>query len=106
MIRAQLIRATIWLSGMAKSRIARGGMAPPQGLMRPARSSISTECPARGEVVGRGGAGGAAADDDDVECLAHASASLSCVWRAGAPILHASAAEATKSSASATNTMP
>ena len=46
-IRAVLIRATIWLSGMAKSAISRGGIAPPQGLIRPARSSSATRRPAR-----------------------------------------------------------
>ena len=46
-MRAQVARATRSESGMRKSRISRGGMAPPQGLMRPARSSSSTLRPAR-----------------------------------------------------------
>ncbi len=46
-IRAALTRATIMRSGMSKSRISRGGMAPPQGLMRPALSSSSTRRPWR-----------------------------------------------------------
>ena len=46
-MRALVIRATIWLSGMSKSAISRGGIAPPQGLMRPARSSSATLWPAR-----------------------------------------------------------
>ena len=34
-MRAVLILATIWSSGMSKSAISRGGIAPPQGLIRP-----------------------------------------------------------------------
>ena len=68
-MRAQLTRATSSSSGMSKSRIRRGGMAPPQGLMRPARSSSSTERPLRGEIGRRRGAGRAAADHHDVEGL-------------------------------------
>ncbi len=41
-MRAAVARATSRWSGMAKSRTSTGGTAPPQGLMRPARSSIST----------------------------------------------------------------
>ena len=40
-------RATSSSSGMSKSWISRGGIAPPQGLMRPARSSSSTLWPWR-----------------------------------------------------------
>ena len=46
-MRAEVTRATSSASGIAKSRISRGGIAPPQGLMRPARSSSSTERPWR-----------------------------------------------------------
>jgi hypothetical protein len=46
-IRATLICATIWLEGISKSAIMRGGTAPPQGLIRPARSSMATLRPAR-----------------------------------------------------------
>ena len=46
-IRAQRIFATTSRSGMSKSRMARGGMAPPQGLIRPARSSSATRAPDR-----------------------------------------------------------
>jgi hypothetical protein len=45
-MRAVWICATIWLAGMSKSVIRRGGMAPPQGLIRPSRSSIATLRPA------------------------------------------------------------
>jgi len=34
-MRAEVMRAASRWSGMAKSRISRGGMAPPQGLIRP-----------------------------------------------------------------------
>ena len=44
-MRAAVTLATSWDSGMSKSRIARGGMAPPHGLMRPALSSRMTEWP-------------------------------------------------------------
>ncbi len=50
-IRAEVIRAQIRLSGMPKSRISRGGIAPPHGLIRPARSSSTTERPARASSV-------------------------------------------------------
>jgi len=46
-MRAQRMRATSRWSGIAKSLISRGGMAPPQGLMRPSRSSSSTLRPCR-----------------------------------------------------------
>ena len=39
---AQLTRALIRFEGMSKSRMRRGGIAPPHGLMRPARSSSAT----------------------------------------------------------------
>ena len=44
---ADVARATSSSSGMAKSRISRGGIAPPQGLVRPARSSSRTPRPRR-----------------------------------------------------------
>ena len=50
-MRAEVTRATSRSSGMSKSRIRRGGIAPPQGLMRPARSSSSTERPAPRQVA-------------------------------------------------------
>jgi hypothetical protein len=46
-IRADVMRATSSDSGIANSRINRGGTAPPHGLMRPALSSSSTLRPAR-----------------------------------------------------------
>ena len=63
---------------MSKSRISRGGIAPPQGLMRPARSSSSTERPCARQVVRRGRAGRAAADDDDVEDPGMRSSCIAC----------------------------
>ena len=48
---------------------ARGGMAPPQGLMRPARSSSSTVRPCRARSCRRRRAGRAAADDHGIESL-------------------------------------
>ena len=39
--------ATMISSGMSKSRMRRGGIAPPQGLIRPALSSMTTLSPAR-----------------------------------------------------------
>jgi hypothetical protein len=41
-MRAPPTRATISESGMSKSPASLGGMAPPQGLMRPARSRSAT----------------------------------------------------------------
>ena len=46
-IRAVWTFATTSESGMAKSAISRGGIAPPQGLMRPSRSISATRRPAR-----------------------------------------------------------
>ena len=60
-------RATIRWSGMPNSRTSTGGMAPPHGLMRPARSSSSTERPCARQVGRRGGAGRPAAHHHDVE---------------------------------------
>ena len=54
---------------MAKSRISRGGIAPPQGLMRPALSSSSHLAAAPRQIVGRRRAGGPAADHNHVEDL-------------------------------------
>src|SRR6056297_3478822 len=50
-MRAESTLATSSASGISKSRISRGGMAPPQGLMRPSRSSSSTERPWRASVA-------------------------------------------------------
>ena len=60
-IRALVIRATICSSGIAKSRIRRGGIAPPQGLMRPARSRSATLRPARARSAAAVAPAGAAA---------------------------------------------
>ena len=46
-MRAERALATNSSSGISKSFIARGGIAPPQGLMRPARSSSNTRRPRR-----------------------------------------------------------
>ena len=56
---------------MSKSRISRGGMAPPHGLIRPARSSSSDRTAAPRQVGRRRGAGRPAADHDHIEGLAH-----------------------------------
>ena len=60
-IRADLARATSSESGMSKSRISRGGIAPPHGLIRPARSSSSTERPADARSAAAVAPGGTAA---------------------------------------------
>jgi hypothetical protein len=44
-MRAQVACATSRCGGIPKSAIRRGGIAPPQGLMRPARSSNNTLWP-------------------------------------------------------------
>jgi hypothetical protein len=50
-IRAEVARATRSESGMENSSISFGGMAPPQGLIRPARSSRHTFAPSRARSV-------------------------------------------------------
>ena len=75
-MRAELTRATSRWSGISKSRISRGGMAPPQGLMRPARSSSRTVPPPLRQIVRRGGAGRPAADHHHVEGIGVAHHSM------------------------------